>query len=196
MQEPRSERPDTYAYDPVHPVPTTGGRHLTFAATAGPRDQVYVEKRDDVLCYTTTELTEDVEVTGEMEVHLYAATSARDTDFTAQLIDVRPDGRALNIADGVIRARFRKSIYRESSALVTPGECNEYIVRMGLTSYLFKKGHRVRVDVSSSNFPAWDRNMNTGNAIGEDAVGIVAKQTVYHEPGRSSYIDLPVVSRK
>ncbi len=143
------------------------------------------------MCYTTPELKEDIEVTGLLEFHLFAATSARDTDFTVKLVDVYPDGRAYVIADGVIRARYRKSVFRPE--LVTPGEVNEYTINMGYTSNCFKKGHRIRFDISSSNFPAWERNMNTGNPTGEDARGIPATQIIYHQSDWASYIDLPVI---
>lgn len=194
--EPVDESPDNYVYDPMNPVPTTGGSHIYFAVIPGPRDQVHVERRSDVLCYTSPELREDVEVTGEIKLHLFAATSARDTDFTAQLIDVFPDGRAYNMANGVMRARFRKSIYQEKAELVTPGEVNEYLIGLGVTSHLFRKGHRIRLDISSSSFPAWVRNMNTGNPPNEDAEGIPATQTVYHAGEFASYIEMPVIPLK
>lgn len=194
--EPRSEGPDTYVYDPLDPVPTTGGRHIRLGIMPGPRDQIYVERRGDVLCYTSAELTRDLEVTGDIWLHLFASTSARDTDFTAQLIDVYPNGRAFNMADGVIRTRFRKSIYREKAELVVPGEVNEYNIGLSVTSHLFRQGHRIRVDVSSSNFPAWARNMNTGNPPGEDTRGIAAHQSVFHQSGMASYIDLPVITAR
>jgi putative CocE/NonD family hydrolase len=191
---PNEEPTDSFVYDPRNPFPTTGGRHIEMGGVVpGPKNQIYVEQRNDVLCYTTSELTEGVEVTGWVKLHLYAATSAKDTDFTAQLIDVHPDGRAYNMADGVIRARYRKSIF--SPELVTPGEVDEYTISLGVTSHLFKKGHRIRVDISSSNFPAWDRNMNTGNRIGEDAEPIKATQTIYHSAEYPSYFELPVIPR-
>lgn len=189
--EPGSELPDIFVYNPHRPVPTTGGRGVSAARyIAGPIDQSHIEKRSDILCYTTPELEKDTEITGPLELHLFAATSARDTDFIAKLIDVCPDGRAFNVTDGVIRACYRKSILQPE--LVTPGEVNEYIINMAHTSQLFRKGHRIRIDITSSNFPYLDRNMNTGNPIGEDAQGIPATQTIYHQPKYASYIDLPV----
>jgi putative CocE/NonD family hydrolase len=161
---------------------------------AGPANQFHIEQRNDVLCYTTPELEEDTEVTGPLDLHLFSATSARDTDFNAILTDVYPDGRAYNMADGIIRARYHKSIFKPE--LVKPGEVNEYIISMGNTSCLFRKGHRIRIDISSSNFPAFDRNMNTGNPPGEDAQGIPAMQTIFHQEGYASYIDLPVIPVK
>lgn len=192
--EPGSEPADTFLYNPHFPVRTTGcaghSRLLRFAPA--PQEQSPVERRDDVLCYTTPELKEDIEVTGPLELHLFAATSARDTDFTAKLVDVYPDGYAYNVVcDGVIRARYRKSPFKPE--LVTPGEVNEYIIKLETVSQLFRKGHRIRLDVSSSSFPEYDRNLNTGNPPGEDAQGITARQSIFHESKYSSYIDLPVV---
>jgi len=189
--EPGAESPDVFVYNPAFPVPTTGGHYTAAGLAPGPAEQGAVEKRNDVLCYTTPVLEEDIEITGPLELHLFAATSARDTDFTAKLVDVYPGGRAYNIADGIIRARYRKSVAQPE--LVNPGEVNEYVINMRNTSCMFRKGHRIRIDISSSDFPRWDRNMNTGNLIGEDAQGIPAMQTIYHQPGYASYIDLPVI---
>lgn len=191
-EEPGPEPSDIFIYNPHLPVPTVGGRFLPLAGLVpGPRDQSHIEKRSDILCYTTPELEEDIEVTGPLDMHLFAATSARDTDFTAKLVDVCPDGAAYNIAEGIMRARGRKSVFKPE--LVNPGEVYEYTINMGTTSQLFRKGHRIRIDISSSNFPMYDRNMNTGNPIGEDTQGIPAMQTIYHQSGHASYIDLPVI---
>ncbi len=192
--EPGSELPDTFIYNPHFPVPTTGCRgHLQLVRYApSPQEQSPIERRDDVLCYTTPELREDVEVTGPLKLHLFAATSARDTDFTAKLVDVYPDGRAYNVTcDGIIRARYRKSLFEPE--FVTPGEVNEYVINLEAVSQLFRKGHSIRIDVSSSSFPEYDRNMNTGNDVGEDAQGIPAMQSIYHQSAYPSYIDLPVI---
>jgi putative CocE/NonD family hydrolase len=189
---PGNEPADVYIYDPRFPVPTVGGRVLpTGSLVPGPFDQSRIEKRNDVLCYTTTELKEEIEVTGPLLLHLFASTSAQDTDFTAKLIDVYPDGSAYNVAEGCIRARFRKSVLR--SELVNPGEVYEFIIDLAVTSIVFGRGHRIRIDVSSSNFPRLDRNMNTGNPFGEDAGGIPAVQTIYHQSDYASYIDIPVI---
>lgn len=189
--EPGSEYPDRYIYDPQTPVPSVGGRVTGLGVTPGPIDQARVERRSDVLCYTSPELKQDVEVTGPLNVHLFAATSVRDTDFTAKLVDVYPDGRAYNIVEGLKRASGRH--LDGTRALVNPGEVCEYLITMGDSSLVFRKGHRIRVDISSSNFPMFDRNMNTGNPIGEDASGIPAMQTVLHDSEYASYIDLPVI---
>ncbi len=194
QEAPGSESTDVFFYDPHNPVPTLGcrgGIHLLRIA-AGIQEQTPNESRQDVLCYTTSELTEDLEVTGPLTLHLFAATSAKDTDFVAKLVDVYPNGRAYNVTtDGIVRARYRKSLFQPE--LVTPGEVNEYVINLEATSQLFRKGHRIRIDITSSSFPEYDRNMNTGNPIGEDARGITAKQTIYHTSQYSSFIDLPII---
>jgi uncharacterized protein len=157
----------------------------------GPLDQSRIERREDVLCYSTAVLNEDVEISGPLELHLAASTTVKDTDFTAKLVDVYPDGRAFNMASGFIRARYRHSCYTEE--FINPGEVIEYVISLSGTSNLFRKGHCIRIDVSSSNFPEYDRNMNTGNPIGEDTTGIKARQTIFHQSDRLSYIDLPVI---
>jgi len=189
---PGSEAVDIFTYDPRFPVRTLGGRSLpTGSLVPGPFDQSPVEKRNDVLCYTTPELEEDLEVTGPILLHLFAATSARDTDFVAKLVDVHPDGTTYNVAEGWIRARYRKTVIKEE--LVTPGDVYEYIIDMAATSNVFRRGHAVRIDITSSNFPRIDRNMNTGNPFGVDAEGIPAVQTIFHDSTCQSYIDLPVI---
>lgn len=194
LEEPGLEPADIFAYNPLYPVPTIGGRLIGPVIVAGPLEQSQIEKRHDVLCYTMSELKEDMEVTGPIEIHIFAATSARSTDFTAKLVDVYPDGQAFNIVDGIKRSPSTKS--SSWSAPINPGEINEYTVFMGNTSQLFRKGHRVRIDISSSNFPLFDRNMNTGNPIGEDVNGIPATQEIHHESRYASYVLLPVISPK
>jgi hypothetical protein len=190
-----SEPADIFVYDPRFPVPSLGGRNLDMGTiVAGPLDQRPLEQRNDVLCYTTEAFKEDFEVTGPIALHLFAATTVRDTDFVAKLVDVHPDGTAYNIAEGCIRARFRKGILHE--AFITPGDVCEYVINMANTSNCFRRGHRLRVDVTSSNFPRIDRNMNTGSPFGEDAEGIPAIQTIFHRGDYASYIDLPVIPAK
>jgi len=192
MDTPGAEPADVYVYDPRFPVPTVGGRILpTGSLVPGPFDQSRIEKRSDVLCYTTPEFKDEIEITGPLQLHLFASTSALDTDFTARLVDVYPDGSSYNIAEGCIRAKYRKSILRPEA--VTPGEVYEYVIDMAATSIVFGRGHRIRIDVASSNFPRLDRNMNTGNPFGEDAEGIPAVQTIFHQPDCASYIDMPVI---
>jgi putative CocE/NonD family hydrolase len=192
--EPKAELPDNYIYNPHFPVPTNGcrGQQILMVFAPSPQEQTLIERRGDVLCYTTPELEKDIEVTGPLALHLFAASSARDTDFTAKLVDVYPNGYAYNVVcDGITRARYRKSIFKPE--LLIPGGINEYVINMQATSQLFQKGHRIRIDITSSSFPEYDRNMNTGNAIGEDERGIPALQTIYHQSDYASYIDLPVI---
>jgi len=187
-----SEPPDIFVYDPRFPIPTRGGKNLPAGSLVpGPLDQTHIERRSDVLCYTTPELQQEIEVTGPLTLNLFAATSVKDTDFTVKLVDVYPDGSAYNVAEGCIRARYRKSVFQPE--LVNPGEVYEYSIDMAATSIVFGQGHRIRIDISSSNFPRIDRNMNTGNPFGEDSEGVPAIQTIYHHADYPSYIDLPVI---
>jgi hypothetical protein len=192
---PVNEPPDTFVYDPGHPVPTLGGSTCcgedVTPITMGPRDQRPAEERSDVLVYTTPPLEEEMEVTGPVSVVLYAASEARDTDFTAKLVDVFPDGYAMNVAQGIIRARYRDSW--ERPALLEPGHVYKYAIDLWSTSNCFLRGHRIRVEISSSNFPQFDRNPNTGNPFGLDAELRTATQTVYHDADHPSHILLPVV---
>jgi putative CocE/NonD family hydrolase len=180
-------------YCPVH---TIGGRGAEGENSVVPRPiiQTRVERRANFLCYTTSELEQDTEVTGPLNLHLFAAMSCRDTDFTAKLVDVYPDGRAYNIADGIVRGRYRNSISQPE--LLKPGEVTEFVIRLGPTSQLFRRGHRIRIDIASSDSPTYDRNMSTSNRIGEDSEGIPALTIINHQTGYASYIDLPVITAK
>ena len=144
-----------------------------------------------MLVYTTSRLKQDVEVTGPIVVKLYASSSAPDTDFTAKLCDVFPNGYSMNLCDGIIRARYRKSFKRAS--LMKPGEVYEFTIDCWVTGNVFKKGHRIRVDLSSSNFPRFDRNPNTGHRFGMDAILKRAKQTIYHTAQYPSHVVLPII---
>jgi putative CocE/NonD family hydrolase len=180
---------DRYTYDPANPVPTgaSGGYSRT------PADQRGVERRDDVLVYTSAPLIEELEVTGPLAATLWVASSARDTDFTAKLVDVFPDGTARALADGILRARYRNG--PGSPMLLAPGEPTEITIDLGATSNLFRVGHRLRLEVSSSNFPRFDRNPNTGGVFGEDREVRKAEQTVLHGAAHPSRLILPVVPR-
>ncbi len=195
VDTPTSEPPDYYLYDPRDPVPTRGGPLCCYPAALpiGAFDQRDVEERADVLVYNTAPLARDLEVTGPILVTLFAASSAPDTDFTAKLVDVFPDGYARNLTDGIIRARYRTS--RERPTLLEPGRVDEYTIDLWATSNLFKAGHRIRLEISSSNFPRFDRNPNTGHAFGQDAELRPALQTILHDADHPSRVVLPVVPR-
>lgn len=188
-----TEPADSFSYDPRDPVPTHGGQSM-FIDNTGPRDRRSIERRDDVLVYTSEPLAADLEVTGEVELVLYAASSAPDTDFTTTLLDVHPNGQAIHICEGIVRARYRESY--EEPTLIQPGEVYEYRISLWETSNLFRAGHGIRLEVSSSNFPRFDRNLNTGHEPGLDAEITVAWQKVYHDAARPSHLRLPVIERK
>lgn len=185
-----SEPPESFDYDPLDPVPSLGGRLLL---DAGALDQSEIEQRKDVLVYTTSPLTSDVELTGPISMKLYAQSSAPDTDFTAKLVDVWPNGKAFILADGIVRARYRDS--DATSTFIEPGKVYEYTIDLIATSNVFKAGHKIRLEISSSNFPKFDRNPNTGHGIGVDAETRVATQTIFHDSARASHLVLPVIPR-
>jgi putative CocE/NonD family hydrolase len=193
------EPEDSYAYDPHDPVPTVGGATLLpgvfVLRNAGPRDQASVEARPDVLCYSTPPLEHDVEVTGPITLVLYVSSSATDTDFTGKLVDVWPDGRAMSLTDGILRARYRKSL-ADPQPLVA-GEVYELTIDLGATANVFRAGHRIRLEVSSSNFPRFDRNTNTGGVIAEESGTdfVTAVNRVFHDAARPSRLILPVIER-
>lgn len=191
-----------FSYDPGDPVPTVGGPTLISGGpeggvswTGGPRDQRTIEARPDVLSFTSEVLTDNLEVTGPLSVTLHAATSAADTDFTARLVDVWPDGRAMGIADGIVRTRYGDGTGRAKA--ITPGRIYEYTIDLIATSQVFRAGHRLRVDISSSNFPCFDRNPGNGGPAGTAVARdfVIAEQTICHDAGRPSYITLPIIPR-
>jgi putative CocE/NonD family hydrolase len=188
---PGEEPPDRFVYDPNDPVPTCGGN--TLIISMGVQDQRRAEERQDVLVYTSEPLTTPLEITGPLTVQLYAATSASDTDFTAKLVDVRPDGYAQNLADGIIRARYRQS--RTRPTLLTPAQVYQFTIDLWATSHVFLRGHCLRVEISSSNFPRFDRNLNTGENQATSSRMQTATQTVFHEQRYPSHILLPVIPR-
>ena len=171
-------------------MPTLGGCNLGRCPT-GPHDQTKAEEREDVLVFTSEPLTSELEVTGPVKVVLYAATSAKDTDWTAKLVDVHPDGRAINLCDGIIRARYRESA--DEPTLIEPEKVYRYEIELWVTSNAFLPGHKIRVEISSSNFPRFDRNPNTGHPFGADAELVKASQTVHHSTQHASHILLPVI---
>jgi putative CocE/NonD family hydrolase len=196
---PGQEAPDSYLYDPRDPVPTVGGASflpgLFIAANAGPRDQREVEQRADVLCYTSAVLERDLEVTGPVRLVLYVSSSALDTDFTGKLVDVHPDGTALILTDGILRARYRESL--SAPQLMTPGEVYRLEIDLVATANVFAVGHRIRLEVASANFPRFDRNTNTGGVIATETEAdfVRATNTVWHDELRASHLVLPVIAR-
>jgi uncharacterized protein len=201
---PAREPSDQYVYDPANPAPTVGGplccdsNHLA----PGPRDQRAVEARDDVLVYSTPPMSEDTEVTGPVTLELYAKSSAVDTDFTAKLVDVWPNGFAQNLTEGIVRARYRDS--QETPSLISPGQIYKFNVDVWATSNVFKKGHTLRLEISSSNFPRFDRNLNTGRNryqkaredINSEQPFRSATNVIYHDAEHPSALILPVVSAR
>jgi putative CocE/NonD family hydrolase len=190
---PRAEPPDHYAYDPANPAPTVGGPLCCDSShlKPGPRDQRPVEARDDVLVYSTPALSQDLEVTGQIKAEVFASSSAVDTDFTAKLVDVWPDGFAQNLTEGILRARYRDS--QEKPAFLNPGQTYKFTLDLWSTSNLFRKGHRVRLEISSSNFPRFDRNLNTGEGARSARKSVPATNTIYHDAEHPSALILPVV---
>ena len=159
----------------------------------GAQDRRSVAQRDDVLVYTSEPLGDDLEVTGPVSMTIYASSSAPDTDFTATLVDIHPDGRAINICEGLRRARFKDSI--EEPVLIEPGRAYQYEIDLWETSNVFKMGHCLRVEVSSSNFPRFDVNPNTGGKLGVERRQKIAEQAIYHCPEHPSHVVLPIIMR-
>ena len=192
---PGKEVSDTFVYDPQNPVQTNGGSNCCSPHIIpwGPYDQRPVEMRSDVLCYTSTPMTTDMEVTGPIRAVLYAATDGLDTDWTAKLVDVSESGYAMNLCDGIIRARFRTGFDRQ--LLLEPDSIYCYEIEMGVTGNVFRKGHSIRLEISSSNFPRFDRNPNTGAILGNDDKMRTAMQTVYHDTEHASHIVLPIIPK-
>jgi putative CocE/NonD family hydrolase len=190
--DPSDEPTDTFVYHPEYPVQTVGGcASFPDIVTAGPYDQRDVEMRGDVLCYTTEPLEQDLEVTGPVKLVLYAATDGPDTDWTGKLVDVSPSGYAMNLCDGIIRARYRDG--DTATSLLEQGEVYRYEIDMMVTSNVFRKGHSIRLEISSSNFPRFDRNLNTGHPVGKDSEIRVARQTILHTGQYPTHLLLPVI---
>jgi len=189
------EPPDVYVSIPAMPVPSMGGRSCCDAGITpmGPLEQSFVETRNDVLVYSTPVLERDLTVIGTVELVLYAATDAADTDWTAKLVDVDERCHAVNLCDGIVRARFRESL--EHPTPIEPNRVYEYRIRVGSTANVFEAGHRLRLEVSSSNFPMFDVNNNTGQRVGEATIlqGKVATQAVFHDADRPSRLLVPVL---
>ncbi len=191
---PPPAKPDRYVYDPEDPAPSIGGASVYGNARPGPVDQKERESRKDVLVYCTPPLEEDTEVTGPVRLILYASSSARDTDFTATLADVRQDGKSISLNTGVVRARYRDSLARPS--FLEKGKIYRFEINIGPTANVFLKGHRIRLQVASSYFPEYDRNLNTGAPIGMTKETVKAEQAVYHGGVNASFLLLPVIPVK
>ena len=190
------ETADRFTYDPTDPVPSWGAQYQSLDL-CGPRDRTAIEQRADVLTFTSAVLTQAVEVTGPVTATIWASSDALDTDFTAALVDVEPaaedgeEGRPIILCEGIVRARFRNGT--DNPEMMAPGEIYEFDIDMWDTSNLFEEGHRIRVEISSSNFPRYNRNLNSGNPIATDTEITVANQQVYHDSLHPSHITLPVI---
>jgi hypothetical protein len=191
---PASEALDHFVYDPADPVKSTGGPLCCDLAhlMAGPQDQRPIEARQDVLVYSTPAMENDVEVTGPVALELYAKSSAVDTDFTAKLVDVYPNGSAQNLTEGIVRARYRNS--QERPELMHPEEVYKFIIDLWSTSNLFRKGHKLRLEISSSNFPRFDRNLNTGSNDRKSVEMIKATNSILHDQQHPSALIVPIVT--
>jgi putative CocE/NonD family hydrolase len=182
---PADELQDRYTYYPENPVPDGLGYG---------NDQRDIERRDDVLVYTSEALRDPVEIVGDVFVHAFASSDARDTDFFARLLDVYPDGRTLALGPrffGVIRARYRNG--REHTELLTPGKTEHYQIELFDIGHTFLPGHQIRVEITSSNAPSINPNSNTGNPVATDTDSRPAKQTIFHDRSAASYVALPII---
>lgn len=186
---------DKYTYDPMNPVPTIGGQVILPNDNMGPKDQSAVEVREDVLVYSTPILERQLEVTGNIVLRIFVSSSAPDTDFTGKLVDVYPDGRAIILTSGIIRARYHRS--NEKPSFLTPANVYQMDVNMQATSNVFLPGHRLRLEVSSSNFPQYNRNSNTGGDMSKEEASDYrsAVNTVFHEKAHPSHLILPIIER-
>ncbi|MBV9156193.1 MAG: CocE/NonD family hydrolase, partial [Acidobacteriaceae bacterium] len=192
----KKAEPDAFTYDPKDPAPTIGGALCCDAKLLppGPLDQTPVELRQDVLVYTSAPLPENLEVTGPVRAVLYIATSVNDTDFTAKLVDVQRNGQPLLVTDGIQRLRYRLSL--DKPVFVKRNTAYQISIDAGVTSYVFPAGHRIRIEVSSSNFPRFDRNLNSSRPNGDETKMTKARQTVFHEKGYPSAVILPLIFDK
>ena len=191
----RNEKADGFAYDPAYPVPSYGG-NVCCTGTAiqgGAFDQHQMETRQDILVYTTDPFAEGVEMTGSIETTLYVASDARDTDFTVKVVDVYPDGRAYNLDETILRARYRDGF--DKAVMMENGKVYKLNLSPMATSNFFAPGHRIRIEVSSSNFPRFDRNLNTGGKNYDESTGVVAHNQVFHTTSYPSQIRLPLVKK-
>ena len=192
-EAPSEDRPDSFTYDPTDPVPSYGGNVCCTgnAVQGGAFDQREMETRDDILVYTTEPFAEGVELAGSIEATLYVSSDVKDTDFTVKLIDVAPDGTAYNLDETIQRVRYREGYDQE--VFMEAGEVYQVKLSPMTTANYFKPGHAIRIEVSSSNFPRFDRNMNTGGRNYDEATGVVARNSIHHGPGATSHVTLPLL---
>ena len=190
---PSAQPPDTYTYDPAFPAPSLGGHSCCGARSGpqGPYDQSPVEQRSDVLVYSSAPLEQDTEVTGPVTVRLWAQSTSADTDFTAKLTVIKPDGRVINLNNGILRTSFRDSL--SAPTPTTPGRPYEYQIHVWPTSYEFRPGDRIRLEISSSDYPQFAPNPNTGAPFGTDTATHTATQTILHDAEHPSAVTLPVI---
>jgi uncharacterized protein len=191
INKPENEPTDTYQYDPAHPVPFI--TDPTSTQIGGPDDYSAIERRDDVLVYMTEPLKEEIEVTGPIRMDLYASSSAPDTDFMAKLVDIWPSGFVQRLCDGMVRARFREGMDRPS--LIEPGKIYKFSIDCWNTCQVFKAGHRIGMEISSSAFPKYDRNLNTGAPLGITTERAIAEQRIYHDEEHQSAVVLPIIPK-
>ncbi|HEY8414755.1 MAG TPA: CocE/NonD family hydrolase, partial [Thermaerobacter sp.] len=183
------EPPDVYLYDPARPVPFI--TDPLSSQIGGPDDYSAIETRGDVLVYSTPPLDRDVEVTGPVNLVLYASSSAVDTDFMAKLVDVHPNGFCQRLCDGIVRARFREGMDKE--VFMEPGKVYRFEIDLWNTAQVFKRGHRIRLEIASSAFPKYDRNLNTGEPLATSTRMVVAENRVWHTPAWPSHLILPII---
>ena len=196
LAPPAVDTPDRFTYDPQDPVPTRGGYRVTSdpEGLGGSFDQRKTEERPDVLVYTTPPFKEAIELTGSIVPTLYVSSDARDTDFTVKVIDVYPDGRAFNLDESIQRMRYRNG-YDKPEVWMTPGHIARVSLQPLATSNYFDVGHRLRVEVSSSSFPLYERNLNTGGRNYDESQGVVAHNAVHHSKQYPSSLTITVVKR-
>jgi putative CocE/NonD family hydrolase len=191
---PDADLSDGFSYDPMNPVLSWGGNVCCTgnAITAGAFDQRRTEGRADVLVYSSEPFAKDTELSGEVVATLYVSSDARDTDFTVKVLDVSPDGAAWNLDESIQRMRWREG-YDKPPVFMKPGEVYKVTLQPLTTSNTFKAGHRLRIEVSSSNFPRFDRNLNTGGNNYDEAKGQVARNVVHHSKRYPSSLTVTVV---
>jgi hypothetical protein len=196
LTSPSVDMPDRFTYDPMNPVPTHGGYRTTnnVGGVDGSYDQRIVEARADVLVYTTAPFSEGLEVTGTMTPALYVSSDVKDTDFTVKVIDVYPDGRAFTLDESIQRMRYRDG-YDKPLVWMEPGKVYKVTLLPLTTSNYFDVGHRLRVEVSSSSFPEYERNLNTGGRNYEEVTGVVAHNVVHHSAAYPSSLTVTVAKR-